>query len=279
MYLRVTLLTYVAVCLVAVLGQPRSGGTTPYGGQTLGSAPLPSGQKVGGVPSASPDTSAQGVGGSLASNQIFDGFGQLGSGPRVSAGSSGSVVGAGQGLGSGQRVAAGSSSGPASYAGPRYGSPQVSRVDAVFHPTVTQLVTVDRFVTLTDQAFQSVAVTLTSLTVQTVTTGTRGVLQTPVDDRVALQTTVVVKPSTLTVTHVQSDFRIVTERSLDYVTIAHTSYIIVQTTYTTTATQVLSYTTTLVRTNINTKSTAFTDYRTITDTVLVPGGYYGNRQF
>ncbi|XP_045611361.2 uncharacterized protein [Procambarus clarkii] len=178
----------------------------------------------------------------------------------------------------GQRVAAGSNSGPASYAGPRYGTPQVSRVDAVFHPTVTQLVTVDRFVTLTDQAFQSVAVTLTSLTVQTVATGTRGVLQTPVDDRVALQTTVLYKTSTLTVTDVQSDFRIVTERSLDYVTITHTSYIIVQTTYTTTATQVLSYTTTLVRTNINTKSTAFTDYRTITDTVLVPGGYYGFRQ-
>ncbi|XP_069161266.1 uncharacterized protein [Procambarus clarkii] len=89
------------------------------------------------------------------------------------------------------------------------------------------------------------------------------VVQTPVDDRVALQTTVVVRPKTLTVTNVQSDFRIVTEKSLDYVTIAHTS---------------LSYTTTLVRTNVNTKSTVFTDYLTVTDTVLVPGARYVYRQ-
>ncbi|XP_069177295.1 uncharacterized protein [Procambarus clarkii] len=265
--------TLVAVSQVLVIAQPSVPGSSYAesgilsdirGRGTSAGSTSPSGQQGG---TSSGDSTVRGA--VLGSGQVGINVGKVsGGGPSGTFGQAGS----------GPRVTAGSSSGPASYAGPRYGSPQVTRVDAVFHPTVTQLVTVDRFVTLTDQAFQSVAVTLTSLTVQTVTTGTRGVLQTPVDDRVALQTTVLYKTSTLTVTHVQSDFRIVTERSLDYVTIAHTSYIIVQTTYTTTATQVLSYTTTLVRTNINTKSTAFTDYRTITDTVLVPGGYYGFRQ-
>ncbi|XP_045588091.1 uncharacterized protein [Procambarus clarkii] len=280
-----TTLVVSQVFVVAQLVNPAS----PYGSQTRG---------PGGAGSAS----SQGSSGQHGSGSVVRGG--LGSGPVLGAGiglgsSQGVGINLGQGIGSGPAgssgqgisgsgdrpgqvssgpLASSSSSGPAPYAGARYGSPQVSRVDAVFNPTVTQLFTIDRFVTLTDQAFQSVAVTLTSLTVQTVTTGTRAVVQTPVDDSVALQTTVVVRPSTLTVTYVQSDFRIVTERSLDYVTIAHTSYVIMQTTYTTTATQVLSYTTTLVRTNINTKSTVFTDYRTVTDTVLVPGARYGYRQ-
>nr|XP_045582769.1 uncharacterized protein LOC123745807 isoform X2 [Procambarus clarkii] len=153
------------------------------------------------------------------------------------------------------------------------GLPQVRRVDDVFHPTVTQVVTIDRCVTVTDQAFNSVAVTLTSFSVQTVTVGTRSVLQTPVDDRVALQTSVYVRPTSVTLTEVKSDFRIVTETSLSYVTLGHTSYVINQYTYTTTATQVLTYTATVVHTNINTKSTAFTNYRTVTDTVYVNSGY------
>nr|XP_045582767.1 uncharacterized protein LOC123745806 [Procambarus clarkii] len=153
------------------------------------------------------------------------------------------------------------------------GLPQVRRVDDVFHPTVTQVVTIDRCVTVTDQAFNSVAVTLTSFSVQTVTVGTRSVLQTPVDDRVALQTSVFVRPTSVTLTEVKSDFRIVTETSLSYVTLGHTSYVINQYTYTTTATQVLTYTATVVHTNINTKSTTFTNYRTVTDTLYVNSGY------
>ncbi|XP_069937287.1 mucin-5AC-like [Cherax quadricarinatus] len=155
------------------------------------------------------------------------------------------------------------------------GSGQVSRADFLITPTVTRLVTIDRFVTLTDLAFHSVAVTLTSLTVQTVAAGTRVVVATPVDERIALQTTVVFRPSSVTLTEVKSDFRIVTEVSVDHVTITHTSYIISQSTYTTTATQALTYTSTLVRTNIRTERTTFTDFQTITDTVYF-GGSYGS---
>ncbi|XP_069161382.1 uncharacterized protein [Procambarus clarkii] len=276
-----TTLVVSRVLVDAQISTPGSG----YGSQTRGqggassresSGQQGSGSVVGGGPGVGSGP-LPGVGLGLGSGQGIDtNLGQASSPAASSSQRAGGGDRAAQ-VSSGPRAASGSS-GPASYAGARYGSPQVSRVDALFNPTVTQFVTIDRFVTLTDQAFQSVAVTLTSLTVQTVTTGTRAVVQTPVDDRVALETTVVVRPSTLTVTYVQSDFRIVTERSLDYVTIAHTSYVIIQTTYTTTATQVLSYTTTLVRTNINTKSTVFTDYRTVTDTVLVPGARYGYRQ-
>ncbi|XP_069173642.1 uncharacterized protein [Procambarus clarkii] len=170
------------------------------------------------------------------------------------------------------RVAVGST-GPSGSVVRPVGVPQVRRVDDVFHPTVTKVVTVDRCVTVTDQAFNSVAVTLTSFSVQTVTVGTRSVLQTPVDDRVDLQTSVFVRPTSVTLTEVKSDFRIVTETSLSYVTLGHTSYVISQYTYTTTATQVLTYTATVVHTNINTHRTTLTNYRTVTDTVYVNSGY------
>nr|XP_053657209.1 uncharacterized protein LOC128706268 [Cherax quadricarinatus] len=153
---------------------------------------------------------------------------------------------------------------------------QINRLSFLITPTVTQIVTIDRFVTLTDLAFNSVAVTLTAFNVQTVTAGTRVVVATPVDERVALQTTVVLRPTSVTMTEVKSDFRVVTEVSVDHVTITHTSYVINQFTYTTTATQVLTYTSTLVRTNLRTASTTFTEYRTVADTVYV-GGSYGTR--
>nr|XP_053657560.1 uncharacterized protein LOC128706635 [Cherax quadricarinatus]XP_053657561.1 uncharacterized protein LOC128706635 [Cherax quadricarinatus] len=155
------------------------------------------------------------------------------------------------------------------------GPAPVRRVEFQVTPTVTKVVTVDHFITLTDLAFHSVAVTLTSLNVQTVTTSTLAVLHTPVNDHVALQSTVVLRPSYITVTCVKSDFSIVTEVSVDHVTITHTSYIIQQTTYTTTATQVLTLTSPLVRTIIRTARETLTDYRTVTDTVLAPGAYYG----
>ncbi|XP_045611355.1 uncharacterized protein [Procambarus clarkii] len=170
-------------------------------------------------------------------NVIGDSSGRLGRRPET--GSSGLVinVSGGKDVDSGPRVTAGSSSSPPSDAGPRYGSPQVSRVDAVFHPTVTQLVTVDRFVTLTDQAFQSVAVTLTSLTVQTVTTGTRRVVETAVNDHVTLQTSLTARPTSLAVTHVKSSFSLVTDTALHHLTTTYTSYVIMLPTDTTTTMQ------------------------------------------
>ncbi|XP_069177297.1 uncharacterized protein [Procambarus clarkii] len=199
---------------------------------------------------------------------------------------SGQAAGAvfGQGVGSGQAAGAVFGQNQATVLGsgrfnqvsvPRVtiGIPEVRRVDALFTPTVTQVITIDRCVTVTDQAFNSVAVTLTSFNVQTVTVGTRAVLQTPVDDRVALQTSVFVRPGTVTLTEVKSDFRIVTETSLTHVTLAHTSYVISQYTFTTTATQVQTYTATLVRTNISTQRTTVTNYRTVTDTVFVNSAY------
>nr|XP_045610925.1 uncharacterized protein LOC123766106 [Procambarus clarkii]XP_045610926.1 uncharacterized protein LOC123766106 [Procambarus clarkii] len=217
----------------------------------------------------------QGVGSGQAAGAVF---GQgVGSGQPAGA-VFGQGVGSGQAAGVvfGQNQAAVLGSGRFSKVSvPRVtiGSPEVRRVDALFTPTVTQVITIDRCVTVTDQAFNSVAVTLTSFSVQTVTVGTRAVLQTPVDDRVALQTSVFVRPGTVTLTEVKSDFRIVTETSLTHVTLAHTSYVISQYTFTTTATQVISYTATLVRTNISTQRTTITNYRTVTDTVFVNSGY------
>lgn len=165
-------------------------------------------------------------------------------------------------------------SGAGILAGGRTGtSSQVSRVQALITPTVTRVITVDRFITLTDQAFHSVAVTLTHLSVQTITTTTRSIVQTPVDDRVALQSTLIHRPTSLTVTCTKSYFSIVTDVSIDHVTITHTSYIISQVTYTTTVAQALTLTSTLVRTIVNTERNTVTAYQTITDTVLVAGGY------
>nr|XP_053656551.1 uncharacterized protein LOC128705378 [Cherax quadricarinatus] len=149
----------------------------------------------------------------------------------------------------------------------------VNRVDTFLNPTVTSIVTIDRFVTFTDTAFNSVAVTLTSLVVQTVATGTRLVLSTPINDRIALQTSVVLRPSSVTLTEVKSDFRIATEVSIDRVTITHTSYVIKQFTYTTTATRIQTYTSTLVRTNVNTERNTITNYLTVTDTIYIQRGY------
>ncbi|XP_045610925.2 uncharacterized protein [Procambarus clarkii] len=231
----------------------------------------------------------QGVGSGQAAGAVFGqgvGSGQPAGAVFGQGVGSGQAAGAvfGQGVGSGQaaRVVFGQNQAAVLGSGrfskvsvPRVtiGSPEVRRVDALFTPTVTQVITIDRCVTVTDQAFNSVAVTLTSFSVQTVTVGTRAVLQTPVDDRVALQTSVFVRPGTVTLTEVKSDFRIVTETSLTHVTLAHTSYVISQYTFTTTATQVISYTATLVRTNISTQRTTITNYRTVTDTVFVNSGY------
>ncbi|XP_045582914.1 uncharacterized protein [Procambarus clarkii] len=251
-----------------VVGQGVFSGLGPVGGQGVFSGPGPVGGQ--GVFSRPGPVVGQGVfsgPGPVVGQGVFSGPGPVvGSGPAtIFSGGRLDQVNV-------PRVAVGST-GPAGSVVRPVGVPQVRRVDDVFHPTVTQVVTIDRCVTVTDQAFNSVAVTLTSFSVQTVTVGTRSVLQTPVDDTVALQTSVFVRPTSVTLTEVKSDFRIVTETSLSYVTLGHTSYVISQYTYTTTATQVLTYTATVVHTNINTQRTTLTNYRTVTDTVYVNSGY------
>ncbi|XP_042209432.1 dirigent protein 10-like [Homarus americanus] len=257
-------------------GRDSSGGSAgPIVIGTVNGGPTTFGNRVNGVgKGGQTDTPDQGVGGGPAFGSGVGGgpaFGSgVGGGPAFGSGVGGGPA-FGSGVGGGPAFGSGVGGGPAFGSG--VGSGQVRRVEASITPTVTQTVTVDRFVTLTDLAFHSVAVTLTDLRVQTITVGTHAVVQTPVDDRVALQTTVVVRPTSVTVTCVKSDFRLVTEVAVDHVTITHTSYVIRQTTVTTLVTQTLTYTSTLVRTIINTQRTTFTDFHTITDTVFVPAVY------
>ncbi|XP_071534071.1 uncharacterized protein [Panulirus ornatus] len=184
----------------------------------------------------------------------------------------GAAFGSGQGaaFGSGQGAAFGSGQGAAFASG--QGATRV--VEAPVTPTVTKTITIDHFVTATDLAFHSVPVTLTDLVVRTTTLTTARVIRTPVDDRVALQTTVVIRPTSLTVTCSKYYYNVVTEVSVDHVIITHTSYIIDQVTYTTTATQASTYASTMVRTIVHTQRTTVTDYHTITNTVHGQAGAY-----
>ncbi|XP_071534060.1 uncharacterized protein [Panulirus ornatus] len=152
---------------------------------------------------------------------------------------------------------------------------QVNRIlEAPITPTVTQTITIDRFVTLTDTAFHSVPVTLTDLSVRTVLATTQQVLHTPTNDLVSLERTVVVRPTSVTVTATDTDYRYVTETSVDHVIITHTSYRIKQVTYTTTATRASTHTSTFVRTIVRTQRTTLTEYLTITDAAYAPKPYY-----
>ncbi|XP_071534062.1 uncharacterized protein [Panulirus ornatus] len=147
-------------------------------------------------------------------------------------------------------------------------------IEAPATPTVTNTVTIDRFVTVTDLAFHSVPVTLTDLVLRTTTVTSRQPIITPVDDRIALQTSVIIRPTSLTVTCTKHDYIIKTEVAVDYVTITHTSYIIRQTTYTTTVTQASTYASTMVRTIVHTQRTTVTDYHTVTNAVHGQAGVY-----
>lgn len=60
---------------------------------------------------------------------------------------------------------------------------------------------------------------------------------TPVDDRVAISTTIVQSPEYVTVTETKSDFRLVVRTSVNHVTLTHTSYVITHVPYTMTATE------------------------------------------
>lgn len=64
------------------------------------------------------------------------------------------------------------------------------------------------------------------------------IVTTPVDNRVAISTTIVQRPEYVTVTETKSDFRLAVRTSVSYVTITHTSYAITNVPFTITATEV-----------------------------------------
>ncbi|ROT65890.1 hypothetical protein C7M84_016125 [Penaeus vannamei] len=99
------------------------------------------------------------------------------------------------------------------------------------------------------------------------------VVQTPVDDDVAIQTKLVSKPTTVTVVDNVSNFRVVTDVSVEHFTITHSYYDIMQSTYTRTTTQAITLSSTLVRTNIMTDTQTSTAFRTAYNTVYVQGSY------
>ncbi|XP_071534063.1 uncharacterized protein [Panulirus ornatus] len=226
---------------------------------TFGQAPL-AGVNLGGSDVTFPQPAVGGVnlGGSIIGT-IQSGIGSFGVGdPGFSFGQAGAITGSG--------FNAGGTFGP--------GQGPTRIIEAPATPTVTNTVTIDRFVTATDLAFHSVPVTLTDLVLRTTTVTSRQPIITPVDDRIALQTSVVIRPTSLTVTCTKHDYIIKTEVAVDYVTITHTSYIIRQTTYTTTVTQASTYAATMVRTIIHTQRTTVTDYHTVTNAVYGQAGVY-----
>ncbi|XP_037794034.1 uncharacterized protein LOC119589506 [Penaeus monodon] len=168
-------------------------------------------------------------------------------------------------LGRNNRV--GSASGSA--AGNLYAAPAVQPVTI----TVTQTTTIDRSVVITDTAYNRVPVTITDFVLWTSTLPSRVVVQTPVDDDVAIQTREVSKPTTTTVVDHVSNIRVVTDVSVEHFTITHSYYNIMQSTYTRTSTQAITISSTLVRTNVKTDTRTETDFRTVYNTVFVQGSY------
>ncbi|XP_027227566.1 uncharacterized protein [Penaeus vannamei] len=154
-------------------------------------------------------------------------------------------------------------------AGNLYAAPAVGPVTI----TVTQTTTIDRSVVITDTAYNSVPVTITDFALWTSTQPSRVVVQTPVDDDVAIQTKLVSKPTTVTVVDNVSNFRVVTDVSVEHFTITHSYYDIMQSTYTRTTTQAITLSSTLVRTNIMTDTQTSTAFRTAYNTVYVQGSY------
>ncbi|MGU0940920.1 hypothetical protein ACSETY_34850, partial [Pseudomonas aeruginosa] len=124
-------------------------------------------------------------------------------------------------------------------------------------------VTIDRFTTLTDIVFNSYSVTLTQFVVETATRPVQQVVVTPVNDQVAIATTVIYRPEYVTLTETKSDFRLDVRTSVSHVTLTHTSYNIIHMPFTITATETVHLTSPVVRTVINTQRQVVTDYRTI----------------
>merc|ERR1712133_112692 len=114
--------------------------------------------------------------------------------------------------------------------------------------TVTQHVTLDRFVTETETIYNSVPVTLTNVQLHTETLQTGAEVRTAVDDQVFVLTTEYTRPQT----------------------ILHSNYKIMQSTFTQTVYSTLTVQSAIVRTNINTEYVTETEVAQAYSTIFVP---------
>merc|ERR1739845_322653 len=119
--------------------------------------------------------------------------------------------------------------------------------------TVTQHITLDRFVTETETIYKSVPVTLTNVQLHTETLQSAAEVRTAVDDQVLVLTTDITRPQTITVTDEVSNYQLQTSVHVVYHTILHSNYKIMQSTFTQTVYSTLTVQSAIVRTNINTE--------------------------
>merc|ERR1712133_211967 len=136
--------------------------------------------------------------------------------------------------------------------------------------TVTQRVTLDRFVTDTETIYNSVPVTLTNVVLHTETLQTGAEVRTAVDDQVLVLTTEYTRPQTITVTDEVSNYDLQTSVNVIYQTILHSNYKIMQSTFTQTVYSTVTVTSAIVRTNINTEYVTETEVAQAYSTVFVP---------
>merc|ERR1712126_151356 len=170
----------------------------------------------------------------------------------------------------------------ASLASAQYAAPAapVSRVGGAFTAaprtvdgnthTVTQRVTLDRFVTETETIYNSVPVTLTNVLLHTETLQTGAEVRTAVDDQVLVLTTEYTRPQTITVTDEVSNYQLQTSVNVIYQTILHSNYKIMQSTFTQTVYSTLTVTSAIVRTNVYTEYVTETEVAQAYSTVFVP---------
>ncbi|XP_063879239.1 uncharacterized protein LOC135110640 [Scylla paramamosain] len=279
----------VAILVVVVAGvfvpgmaqQYASGSDTVFGsGQTGSSSTVGSGSgsssSQGSLGSAGSGSASAGQGagqsGSGAAGSGFAGF--AGAGRPIGGSGTGGAAFAGAAA-AGRGVAGfpgfGGAAGTAGQGGAASFQRGTSVIQQQATTTVTVTVTIDRFTTLTDIVFQSFEVTLTQFVVQTATRPVQKVVSTPVNDQVAITTTVLHRPEYITLTETKSDFRLAVRTSISHVTLTHTSYNIIHMPFTITATETVQLTSPVVRTVINTRRHVVTDYRTIVNTVYVRG--------
>merc|ERR1712126_422822 len=142
-------------------------------------------------------------------------------------------------------------------------------VDGNTH-TVTQHVTLDRFVTETETIYNSVPVTLTNIVLHTETLQTGAEVRTAVDDQVLVLTTGYTRPQTITVTDEVSNYNLQTSVQVIYQTILHSDYKIMQSTFTQTVHSPVTVTSAIVRTNVYTEYVTETEVAQAYSTVFVP---------
>merc|ERR1712126_169939 len=135
--------------------------------------------------------------------------------------------------------------------------------------TVTQHVTLDRFVTETETIYNSVPVTLTNVLLHTETLQTFAEVRTAVDDQVLVLTTEYTRPQTITVTDEVSNYNLQTSVNVVYQTILHSNYKIMQSTFTQTVYSTVTVTSAIVRTTINTEYVTETEVAQAYSTVFV----------